>query len=130
MIEQLKWTAEAVCSCFHVPAYKIGVGTPPAYNNIEALQQDYYSTCLQILIEDMELCQDEGLALPANYGTELDLDGLLRMDTKTQVDTLAAAVGGSLMTINQAAKKLNRKSDGEGKSVAERVDLGDGGILK
>src|SRR3546814_19841370 len=75
MIEQLKWTAEAVCSCFHVPAYKIGVGTPPAYNNIEALQQDYYSTCLQILIEDMELCQDEGLALPANYGTELDQIG-------------------------------------------------------
>src|SRR3546814_6642064 len=28
------------------------------------------------------------------------------MDTKTQVDTLAAAVGGSLMKINQAAKKL------------------------
>src|SRR3546814_8997166 len=106
MIEQLKWTAEAVCSCFHVPAYKIGVGTPPAYNNIEALQQDYYSTCLQILIEDMELCQDEGLALPANYGTALDLDAMLRMHTKTQVDTLAGAVAGSCMTINQAATKL------------------------
>jgi HK97 family phage portal protein len=47
MIEQLKWTAETVCSCFHVPAYMVGVGTPPAYNNVEALNQQYYSQCLQ-----------------------------------------------------------------------------------
>jgi phage portal protein BeeE len=25
LIEQLKWTAETICSCFHVPSYMVGV---------------------------------------------------------------------------------------------------------
>lgn len=31
LIEQLKWTADVVCSVFHVPAFKAGVGTLPTY---------------------------------------------------------------------------------------------------
>lgn len=107
LIEQMKWTAEVVCSVFHVPPYKIGVGTIPSYNNIEALQQDYYSTCLQVLIEEYEACKDDGLALDEKTGVELDLDGLLRMDTKTQIDVLNASVSGSLRTINEARRKIN-----------------------
>jgi HK97 family phage portal protein len=107
LIEQLKWTAEAVCSCFHVPAYKAGVGAAPAYNNIEALEQAYYSQCLQIHIEDMELCQDEGLALPAQYGVELDLDGLLRMDTATMIKAEADAVAAGIKAPNESRRRLN-----------------------
>jgi phage portal protein BeeE len=76
-------------------------------SDIEALQQDYYTQCLQILIEDMELCQDEGLALPQSFGTELDLDGLLRMDQATQIRTEAEAVKGMLKAPNESRKKLN-----------------------
>jgi HK97 family phage portal protein len=111
MIEQLKWTAETVCSCFHLPAYMVGVGTPPAYNNVEALNQQYYSQCLQALIESIELLLDEGLGLTEvkgkTYGTEFDLDDLLRMDTATQIDALAKAVGGSIMPPNVALRKQN-----------------------
>ena len=109
MLEQLRWTAEVVCSTFHVPAYMVGVGAAPAYNNIEALSQQYYSQCLQTLIESFELCLDEGLKVPAGMGTELDLDGLLRMDTKTQVETLAAGIGGALMAPNEGRKRINLK---------------------
>ncbi len=49
-VEQLKMTAEIVCSVFRVPAYKIGVGHPPSSDNVEALEQQYYSQCLQTLI--------------------------------------------------------------------------------
>lgn len=112
LIEQLKWTGEVVCSAFHVPAYKAGIGAPPSYNNIEALEQQYYSQCLQSLFECIELCLDEGLGLTAvpgkTYGTEFDLDDLLRMDTATQVDALTKAVGGSIMTPNAALKKMNQ----------------------
>jgi HK97 family phage portal protein len=107
MIEQLKWTAEVICSTFHVPPYKIGVGTMPTYNNVEALQQDYYNTCLQSLIEEYEACMDDGLGLSEDMGVELDLDGLLRMDSKTQIEVLNASVSGSLRKINEARKKLN-----------------------
>lgn len=89
LIEQLKWSAEVVCSTFHVPPYKIGIGAMPTYNNIQALNVEYYSQCLQKLIEDAELCLDDGLGIgegvgPAPIlGTEFDTDNLLRMDSVT-----------------------------------------------
>src|SRR5690606_10607762 len=55
LIEQLGWTAEVVCSTFHVPPYKVGVGEMPKYDNIQALNVQYYSQCLQVLIESIEL---------------------------------------------------------------------------
>ncbi len=113
LIEQLKWTAEIICSCFHVPAFKVGIGVMPTYQNAEVLNQIYYSDCLQILIEAMELCLDEGLGLtevPQKiYGVELDLDGLLRMDTATQIKTLTEGIGGGLFTPNEARKKVDQK---------------------
>jgi hypothetical protein len=41
-------------------------------------------------------------------GTELELDGLLRMDPSTQADILVKRVGGSIDTPNEARKTLNR----------------------
>lgn len=107
LIEQLRWTDEKICSVFHVPGWKVGVGTTPTYNNAEVSDQSYYSQCLQILIEEMEQCLDDGLSLPDDYGVSLDLDGLLRMDTSTQYDSLVKIVGGGVMTINEARRKLN-----------------------
>jgi HK97 family phage portal protein len=92
LIDQLKWTAETVCSAFHVPAHMVGIGQPPTYNNIEALNQQYYSQCLQSLIESIELLLDEGLELPKPLGTEFELDGLLRMDTKTKTEAARQAI--------------------------------------
>jgi len=110
-IEQLKFTAEDVCSCFGTPAYMVGVGQAPAYNNIEALNQQYYSQCLQIHVESVELCLDEGLGLDQivgkTYGTEFDLDGLLRMDTATMIKAEADAVGAGIKKPNEARARLN-----------------------
>jgi HK97 family phage portal protein len=106
LIEQLKMTAETVATAFGVPAFKIGVGNPPTYNNIEALDGQYYSQCLQIHIESIEECLDHGLGLGAsygnNYGTEFDLDGLLRMDTATKVKAAQDAIGSGAMAPNEA----------------------------
>lgn len=107
LIEQLKFGAEQIAATLGVPAYMVGVGTAPLNNNVEALGQQYYSQCLQILIESIELCLDEGLALPSQYGVQFDLDDLLRMDTATQVTTLAEAVKGGLMKPDEGRLKLN-----------------------
>lgn len=106
LVEQLKLSADIVCATFHVPAYKV-VGNAPSYNNIEAQESAYYSQCLQVHIESMELSLDEGLGVPEKTGFEFDIDGLLRMDSKTQVETLAAAVKGGVMPPNDAMRKLN-----------------------
>lgn len=114
LIEQLKWTAEVVCSTFHVPAWKVGVGQQPAYTKPEIADQAYYSNCLQSLIEQFELCMDEGLGLDEAkegklMGVELDLDGLLRMDKASQVTTLVEGIRGGLLTPNGARRKVDEK---------------------
>lgn len=106
MIEQMRLTAEIVCSTFHVPPYKIGVGDMPSYNNVEALNQEYYSTCLQKLIEDMEECLDRGLDMPDDIGVEFDLDNLLRMDSSALYEANSKGVGGGWLSPNEARKRL------------------------
>jgi HK97 family phage portal protein len=107
MIEQLKYTAEVVCSTYHVPPYKIGVGALPSFNNVQALNVEYYSQALQVLIEAAELCLDEGLEIRNGAGTEFDLDGLLRMDSVTLITTLKEAVGASIMSPNEARARFD-----------------------
>ena len=106
LIEQLKISAEQVCTAFGVPPYMVGVGSPPSYNNIEALNQQYYSQCLQNLIETAELLLDEGLGLvdvPSKiYGTEFDLGDLLRMDTSTKSKTWGDLVKQGIASPNEA----------------------------
>lgn len=108
LIDQLKWTAENVCTAYHVPPYMIGVGPAPTYNNIEALNQQYYAQCLQTLIETIELLLDEGLGLDKQtpkMGTEFEIDSLLRMDTATRVKAAADSIGSGAVSPNEARKR-------------------------
>ena len=101
LIEQLKWTVDDVARCFHVPHYKLG-GPEPVRVSVESLNQTYYSDCLQALIESLELCLCEGLSLPGNYSVELDLEGLMRMDTAARYEAKNKAVAGGWMSPNEA----------------------------
>lgn len=116
MVEQLKLNAEIVCGVFHVPVYKV-LGNAPSYDNIGSLQQEYYNQCLQIHIESVESLLDAGLGLPEDLETRFDVDGLLRMDAKGQIDMLAAAVKGGVMPPNIALNKQNIESQEGGDSV-------------
>ena len=111
LIEQLKLSAEHICTAFGVPPYMIGVGNPPTYNNIEALNQQYYSQCLQNLIESIELLLDEGLGLvdvtSAVYGTEFDLSDLLRMDTSTKSKTWGDLVQRGIASPDEARRQFD-----------------------
>lgn len=105
LIEQLKWTADVVCSVYHVPPYKIGMGTVPANSNVQAQNIEYYSSCLQSLIESIELCLDEGLGMDGtSLGTEFDIDALMRMDTATQYDVATKAKG--IKTLDEQRKMI------------------------
>jgi HK97 family phage portal protein len=115
LIEQLKYTAEVVCSTYHVPPYKIGIGQQPTYNNVQALNVEYYSQCLQVLIESIEVCLDEGLATGEVLGTEFDTDNLLRMDSVTQMEVLDK--GRNVMTPNEGRRKLELPGVTGGESV-------------
>lgn len=107
LIEQLRWTAEVVCSVYHVPPYKIGVGQMPSYNNIQALNQEYYSQCLQRLLTDIQRLLNDGLEVSPNQGFRFDLEALLMMDSQTQMNVLKEGVGSGIFEPNHARRKFN-----------------------
>jgi HK97 family phage portal protein len=111
LIEQLKMSAQTICTAFHVPPYMIGVEPPPSWNNVEALSQQYYSQCLQKYVEKIELGLDDGLGLTAvegkTYGSEFDTDDLLRMDTATKVKAVGDAIRAGFLAPNEGRKKFD-----------------------
>jgi len=117
LIEQLKLTAEIVCSTFHVPPYKVGVVEMPRnVNNIQALNIEYYSQCLQSLIEAAEVCLDDGLEMAQNIGTEFDVDNLLRMDSVTQATVEKDLVGAGIKAPNESRRRFDLKPAKGGES--------------
>lgn len=105
LIEQLKWTVEAVCACFNVPPYIIGFGAPPT-SEVGKLMALYHSSCLQRHFESAEVLLDEGLELPKPYGTEFDIENLMRMDTAALYETVGKGIAATLLTPNEGRKKI------------------------
>jgi HK97 family phage portal protein len=116
MAEQLGMTAEMVCAAFHVPPWKVHLAPPPPFQSGEFFNQVYYNDCLQTHIEAIENCLDDGLSLPARYRAEFDLDGLLRMDSATQMTVLGLGVDKALMAPNEGRQRLNLPPVQGGKS--------------
>jgi HK97 family phage portal protein len=109
MVENLKWSAEVVCSVYHVPPYKVGVGDLPSYNNVQALNVEYYSQALQAHIEEIEELLDDALGIgwAVGIGTQFDTENLLRMDSQTLVTSIRDAVGAGVMSPNEGRSKLD-----------------------
>lgn len=109
VINQLKWTDETVARAFKVPPYMIGVGQAPSYANVEAINLQYYTQCLQPQMEAIEALLDKGLGLlgaAQELSVAFDLDDLLKMDTATQYKTYGEGVARGILAINEARAKL------------------------
>lgn len=111
LIEQLRWTIEDVARCFRVPLHKIGAGTGPSFNNVAALNQDYYNQALQVHIEAIECLLYEGLGLAnakdRNYKVELDLEGLMRMDPAQRMEVASKGMQSGVLKPNEVRAKEN-----------------------
>jgi HK97 family phage portal protein len=112
VIEQLKWSDTTICSCYHVPPYKIGIGQQPTFNNVQALNVEYYSQALQPLVQAAEEVIDDGLGLgiegaTKRLGVEFQEGNLLRMDALTQMEVIDK--GKNTMTPNEGRKRINLK---------------------
>lgn len=110
MLEQLKYSGEVVCSVFHVPAFKVGMGSLPAGIKTGDQNEIYYADCLQGLIEAIETLLTEHLELQRfGYSIEFDLDSLIRMDAASQMTYLKDGVAAGLIAPNEGRQKLNLK---------------------
>jgi HK97 family phage portal protein len=106
MIEQLQATAEWVCSCFHVPLSKVFQANQ-TYNNVEAFNVEYYNEAIQSHLEDIETLLLSGLEMKKNTMVEFCLDGLFRMDTKAQAETVEILGRSAVMAPNESRAKFN-----------------------
>ena len=98
-------TVATIAGCFGVPISYVDSSQQPPYANSEATQMQYLSQCLQVHMTSIETSLDEGLDLPAPYGTEFDIDALIWMDTATKTKAAADAIGAGAMTPNEARFK-------------------------
>ncbi len=106
-IEHFKWSAETVCACFHMPLYKVGLGPMPSYNNIDALNVQYYTECLQTLIEAMEVSLADGIGLPQDYRVQVDIDGLFRMDQSSLIKAMSEASKAGMVSPDESRRRIN-----------------------
>lgn len=112
VVEQWKASAETICSTYHVPPFKVGVGAIPAGQKVEDLNRIYYSDCLQGLMDAIQDLQTVGLRLDSpkegrTYAVQFDLDDLLRMDTATYANTIKILIDASIMSPNEGRKRFN-----------------------
>jgi HK97 family phage portal protein len=108
LIEQLGWAVEDVARAFGVPLYKIQAGDIPSTDNVGALNQQYLDQTLQEDIESIELLLDEGLELPGDLCTEIDADGLMRMDPLGRAKVYTEQGKAGVMSPDEARRKEGR----------------------
>lgn len=108
LLEQLKLSAEVVCSVFRVPAFKIGLVGLTQGVKAETLNEIYYTDCLQPYIEAIENLLDEHLNLAEfHYEVFFDLDNLIRMDSLSKIEFYEKGVKSGILSPNEARAKFN-----------------------
>lgn len=107
LIEQLGWTGEDCVRPFLIPAYKLGLGKPPTFNNIGQLAQDYYTTCLQQHMEGIEELLTEGLGLASDLKADLDEMALLRMDQLARIEYIQKGMQAGLLSPDEGRQMEN-----------------------
>lgn len=110
--EQWMSAAEAIAVCFHVPFYLVG-GPMPPYNNIQALNVQYYTQCIHPLAKSFEDAMDVGLGLApgridgVQYGVQFNVKDLLWMDSLTQMQVIREGIGAGVLKPNEGRADLN-----------------------
>jgi len=109
LLEQLKFTGEMVCACFHVPPYKLGLGVMPTVANTGILNQEYFEQALQYLVTKKEARLTEGLELrQPNFRVSLDESALLRMDPAARMESYKTQISSGMLAPNEARRDENR----------------------
>lgn len=112
LVEQLQWSVSDVARSFHYPEYKLDASKLPPYsgNNIQTIQMQYLSDCLQKHIESIELLLETGLAVPTGTHIVMDTDTLLRMDTQTLYKTISEGIRGQWLAPNEGRARVDLKA--------------------
>ena len=82
------------------------------------MERIYLNSCLQALIEAIENCLDDGLELKEKgYEAFLDISGLLRMDSMSQMNFYSLGVQRGIISPDEAREQFNYAPVPGGNSV-------------
>lgn len=110
-LELRQYNALQIASAFGVKPYQVGDYSKSSYASAEAQQLAFLVDTLLYIVKMYEeeigwkLLQDSEEA--AGYHIKLNTGVLLRVDQKTQIETLSAAVNSFLLTPNEARERLD-----------------------
>lgn len=109
-IESRQLSAEDVCRIFCVPQHKAGILTRSTNNNIEHQSIEAVQDCLLPWCRRLETEADVKLFGRVTMGrrfTRLNLETLLRGDSRTQTENLTSQVNNGLRTVNEGRELLD-----------------------
>lgn len=106
LVEAWKMSVEDIARGFRVPPPLIGVLENASFSNVSELMQFWLRTGLGFTINHVESTLTRFFDLPADQRIELDTSVLLRMDEKSQMESLGIGVTKGLLAPNEARKRL------------------------
>ena len=101
LIEQLNWTDETICGCFHVPITLINTSKATPASTPDQTTQQFYSQCLQTQMTAIETALEDGLSLDP-YGAEFDVNDLFWLNLEARTKAASEAINSGGMTVNEA----------------------------
>ena len=110
LVEAYRMSIEDIARVYRVPLPLINDYSKATYNNTEQLISAWLATGLGFVMEHIE----QGIAalfnLPQDQAVEFDPSVLLRTDFAARIDGLTKAIGGGLMSPNEARARENLPS--------------------
>jgi HK97 family phage portal protein len=117
LIDQYRLTVEEIARAYGVPGWMIGLGDP-SYSNAETMDRTYHAQTLRFYFDSLEASL--GMTFNLSEGEAFDHaveERIAKSDTKSQIEGLARAVQGGIMTPNEARKRLGLPKDVDGDTL-------------
>ena len=105
VIETYNMTVRDIASVFRVPLPLINYLENATLSNVAELFRFWLANGLNFILDHIELSLNDIFDLPDDESFQFDTDYLLRMDSKSRMETHKTAVQGGITTINEARKK-------------------------
>lgn len=112
LLQQKNFTVEEIARLLKIPAYLLGAsGTSMVYSNVEQSQLMYLQMTIDPILRLIEDTLNKGMLTEKEKKTgfffEFNTQNMLRTTPEAEIKMYSEAVKSSLLTINEARKKLN-----------------------
>lgn len=112
LLQQKNFTVEEIARLLKIPGYLLGAsGSSMVYSNVEQSQLMYLQMTIDPILRLIEDTLNKGILTEeekkSGYYFEFNTQNMLRTTPEAEIKMYSEAVKGSLLTVNEARRKLN-----------------------